>query len=297
MSQPLNLPLADGPFIDDVTKNLDDDGHHSVEPQRSFRPLGANAASAFVRRCSQGTAPDHILLRALEEMLQGKDRIVAKRKDLLGEGDHTEHLFIVVDGWGCRYKSTSDGARQIVGFLIPGDICNPEHMHGTHDPERGNGVLSSYAVGAITQLTLAPFRLDVAEKLIEREQRISRLIWSDVARMSDRERNWLLNIGQRDAMISVAHLLCELIERLDSVGLLRGGACVFPITQNDVAAATGLSGVHVNRTFGELRRRGLISFKGRALVVNDRAGLELSCLFEPTVCGRTFDARVLCHKG
>lgn len=266
VSQPQKLPSAGSSLTGGFTKSS---GIAAREASPSY----------FVRRLAHGAGPDHPLQRALDDLLQGKLRIIAKRGDLLREGDWIEHLYIVVDGWGCRYKSTSDGVRQIIGFLIPGDICNPEHIHD---------VRSSYAVGAITQLTVAACRLDAVESVIQREGRIARLIWSDVAKMSDRERIWLLNIGQRDAMISVSHLLCELIERLDCVGMLHDGACLFPITQHDIAAATGLSDVHINRTLGELRRRGFISFKGRALAVTDRARLEDYCLFESSALHRSF---------
>lgn len=281
MSQPLQSSLASEPSGNGVTETSCTSASEFRKTDQLLNLTCQSAASHIVRRLSRETSPDPLLRIAVDHLVQGKPRLIAKRGDLFREGDRVEHLFIIIEGWACRYKSTSDGARQIIGFLIPGDICNPEHINGIRGHGDDQNVRSSYAVAAITQLTVVACRLGDAQRLIEREGRIAQLIWSDVTIMSDRERSWLLNIGQRDAMISVSHLLCELVERLDCVGMLRDGACLFPITQDDIGAATGLSSVHINRTFGELRRRGLISFKGRALAVIDRARLELFCLFEP----------------
>jgi CRP-like cAMP-binding protein len=75
--------------------------------------------------------------------------------------------------------------------------------------------------------------------------------------------------------------LCEIIERLRPVGLIVGNSCAWPITQRDLADATGLSIVHLNRTLQELRGAGLIALRERMLTVHDLVALKAACLFNP----------------
>ena len=81
------------------------------------------------------------------------------------------------------------------------------------------------------------------------------------------QREWTMNLGQRTASERMAHLLCELFFRLRLASLTDGTSCEFPLTQADLADATGLSKVHVNRTLQELRLAGLIILKGKTLTV------------------------------
>jgi CRP-like cAMP-binding protein len=97
------------------------------------------------------------------------------------------------------------------------------------------------------------------------------------------QREWAINLGRRVALERVAHLLCEVFERLRVVGLLEGGrSCAFPITQMDQADATGLSVAHVNRTIQELRASNLIVLRERALTIYDLEALMNLALFSPS---------------
>jgi CRP-like cAMP-binding protein len=93
------------------------------------------------------------------------------------------------------------------------------------------------------------------------------------------QREWTLNLGQRDAFERLAHLLCELFVRLATAGLTNGDTCDFPLTQTDLAEATGLSTVHVNRTLRELREANLIVLKDRTLRIPQIAALKRHAMF------------------
>ena len=83
-------------------------------------------------------------------------------------------------------------------------------------------------------------------------------------------RKRLLNVGRQPALQRVAHLLCEQLARREAVGL---NSATIPLTQMDLADAAGLSIVHINRTFQELRRLNILSKEGRAIKVVDRERL------------------------
>ncbi len=176
----------------------------------------------------------------------------------------------MLDGWACRYKTLPDGRRQIVGFFVPGDLCD----------------LSTYAltemdhnVGAITPLKVAEVPLDEFETVLEEHPRLMKALWREEQVTLAVQREWTLNVGQRSAMERIAHLFCELFIRLGSVELVKGDSCDFPLTQVDIADATGLTAVHVNRTLQELRRMELIELHGRKLSITDVDALKSIAMF------------------
>jgi CRP-like cAMP-binding protein len=97
-----------------------------------------------------------------------------------------------------------------------------------------------------------------------------------------RFREWTVNVGRREGYGRIAHVLSELMVRMEAVGLMKDHSCEMPITQGEFADATGLSNVHVNRVLQELRRDGLIVFKGSTLQVPDRQKLNQAGEFDPT---------------
>jgi CRP-like cAMP-binding protein len=88
------------------------------------------------------------------------------------------------------------------------------------------------------------------------------------------------NVGRREAYARIAHLFCELFIRLRAVGLNDGESYAMPITQTELADATGLSTVHVNRTMQELRRDGLIRTEGGSVIIEDWDGLRQAGEFD-----------------
>jgi CRP-like cAMP-binding protein len=109
------------------------------------------------------------------------------------------------------------------------------------------------------------------------------------------QREWTLNLGQRSAYERLAHLLVELYVRLEAVHRAHNGRCDFPLTQNDLADATGLTAVHVNRTLQELRRDGLIELERKQLQILDLERMMDVSMFNPNYLhldheGRHLDA-------
>jgi Crp-like helix-turn-helix domain len=95
-------------------------------------------------------------------------------------------------------------------------------------------------------------------------------------------REWMVGIGRRLAFSRIAHLFCELIVRMQAVGLCSEYTIELPLTQSDTADAVGISTVHVNRTLQELRRKGLIKFAGGTLTAMDWPRLCVAGQFDET---------------
>ena len=118
--------------------------------------------------------------------------------------------------------------------------------------------------------------------LIESSRQLAQIFWRETINESSILREWICNVAARGALASIAHLLCELAFRLDAVGLAADDRFHLPLTQQDVANASGLSVVHVNRTLKELQRRQLLVWEGRSVSILNHEGLKNVAEFQTT---------------
>ena len=213
-------------------------------------------------------------------------RHVDARRDVISEGDNPTHVHLVLDGWACRYKQLPDGKRQIVGLFVPGDFCDVNVYILKH---------IDHSIAAITRLKVAMITPEEMSALTAQRPRITQALWWQELVAMAVQREWTLNVGQRSAYERIAHLLVELYLRLRAVGRAHDGRCDFPLTQTDLADATGLTAVHVNRTLQELRRNGLIELERKHLHIFDLDQLIDVAMFNPNYLhleheGRHLDA-------
>lgn len=213
-------------------------------------------------------------------------RFVDARRDLISEGDKPRYVHLVLDGWACRYKQLPDGKRQILALFLAGDFCDVNVY-----------ILKSmdHSIGAITRLKVALITPEEMNALTAERPRITQALWWHELVTAAIQREWTLNLGQRGAYQRLAHLLIELYMRLNAVGRAHNGRCDFPLTQNDLADATGLTSVHVNRTLQELRRDGLIELERKQLQLVDLPRMMDVAMFNPNYLhldheGRHLDA-------
>ncbi|WP_022724347.1 Crp/Fnr family transcriptional regulator, partial [Rhodopseudomonas sp. B29] len=161
---------------------------------------------------------------------------------------------------------------QVISLIFPGDACNAfGHLIGGAD----------HSIVTLTPAAFAEIDRGRFEELMALDPALTEAMLCDTLLQLAIAQEWIVNIGRRVALERVAHLLCEIFERLHAVDLLEGDSCPFPITQMDLADATGLSIVHLNRTLQELRGSGLIVLRERHLTIVDREALENLSLFHP----------------
>ncbi|ESX47876.1 Crp/Fnr family transcription regulator [Mesorhizobium sp. LSHC422A00] len=125
-------------------------------------------------------------------------------------------------------------------------------------------------------------RHDDLRAICEQHSSITRVFWRSTVIDAAIYREWVTNVGRRDAYSRMAHILCELIVRLRSVGRIEDHVAYLPITQAALGDAVGLSTVHVNRVLQDLRRDGLISTLGSRFHAPDWAGLVRAADFDST---------------
>lgn len=235
----------------------------------------------LVRKLRAYTSLSDDSKRAIEEFATRRVCVLGPGKDVISEGEDPRTVNLVVDGWACRYKMLEDGRRQILAFFIPGDIADL-HVY----------ILKAmdHSIGAITQLRYAMLTPAEFEKMGDEHPRALRALWWDALLTASIQREWLVSVGQRSALESLAHLACELFLRLKMVGLVGNGRCNFPLTQSDIADALGLTQPHVSRIVRELNDSGLATLKRGSLTVHDLAGLKNLAMFNPNYLHHLYDA-------
>lgn len=179
---------------------------------------------------------------------------------VIREGEPPQNCGILLDGFVIRQKLTSEGDRQIAALHIPGD---PLDFHMLFLDA------ADHNVQALTRVTLAVVPRAAVQQLIAERPMLGHAVIVSVLVDASIGREWLLNIGRRNARARLAHLLCEFACRMDAQGLAGPAGYDLPMTQEQLGDALGLTGVHVNRTLKVLEAEGLIQRRGRHIVFQD----------------------------
>lgn len=204
--------------------------------------------------------------RGLRQAFRSR-RAFARDADFYRQGDPTTGVTVMIGGLAYRYKELSSGRRQIVAYLLPGDVVSMGILSGDIC-DHGVRFLSASIVSSIHPLDLAALSPELVWAM-----------WSLVSRELSVTWEWIANVGQRDSKARLAHLFCELYYRMLEIGEVHDGAIRFPVSQQELADSVGITIVHANRTLQALRRDGLITFDGRVLSVHNIQGLKTTCGF------------------
>ena len=184
---------------------------------------------------------------------------------LVREGDIPIHCCILVSGYAYRQKVTGDGSRQILAVCIPGDAIDFQYMFLD---------ISDHAVQLLTRAVVADIPRDAMQELVLARPAIGVAVIHWTLIESSVLREWVVNVGRRDARARIAHILCEFAVRLESRGLASPDGFELPMTQEQLADATSLTPVHVNRVLKTLQADGLISRQRRNIQFTDWRALQ-----------------------
>ena len=179
-------------------------------------------------------------------------------KYIVREGSAPTHCCLILKGLTYRHKLTPDGARQIVSIHVPGDFVDLESALLT---------AADHNVQALTRCETALIGTSEILSLIDEHPRIGRGMWIDTLIDASIFREWVVNVGRRDARSRLAHLLCEFERRLEMAGMAEEQGYEFPMSQEQLADATGLTAVHVNRTLKAMEADGLVRRTKRFLEI------------------------------
>ena len=197
---------------------------------------------------------------------------LAAGRPLMHEQKPSGKLFTLYDGWAFRYKSLSDGRRQILNFLLPGDLIGLQQEFADS---------AMHGIEALTDISVCVFERDGLWELYRQHPRLGYDITWLAAREESMVDDNLLTTGQRHAAERVAALLMHLYRRLNRLGLAQDGSVAFPLNQQHIADTLGLSLVHTNKTLRRLQQLGLHEIRGgRLWLLNPKALQKLADYYE-----------------
>ncbi len=211
--------------------------------------------------------------RGIIQRLPYRIRSFTGGEELVKEASRPNESCLVLQGYAARAQFLPDGRRQLSAIHIAGDFVDLHcFLLKTMD----------HSVVAIRDCTAAFVpHPSILEAMIA-SPHLGRLFWLSTVIDAAIQRAWNTGLGRRTPAEHIAHLLCELNERLKAVGLAEGGSFEFPPTQADIADMVGLSVVHVNRTVQELRTKGLVAWNGGLVTIPDLPRLQEFAEFDPT---------------
>jgi CRP-like cAMP-binding protein len=229
---------------------------------------------ARLRAIASLTDTDAALIAALPITLQN----IESGHDVVRDREVIHQCCLLVDGYLFRHKIELQGKRQIVSWHVPGDVPDLYSLH-LNPIDHNITALGPAVVGFIPHGPL--------NDILARSPGLTHILWRETLVDAAIFREWVVNLGKRDSLARIAHMLCELVSRLRVVGLARDFSFGFPASQLDVADATGITPVHANRMIQQLRAQGLVEWEGSAIRIPD---------FDELKRVAEFDDRYLHHR-
>jgi CRP-like cAMP-binding protein len=191
---------------------------------------------------------------------------------LVWDGDRPRHSCLLISGYAYRHKHAGNGGRQIMSIHMKGDIV---------DLQNSLLGIADHNVQMLTAGEVAMIPVESMRDLAFRHPNVGMAMWYETLVEGSIFREWVLNIGRRDARTRIAHLLCEFAMRLEVAQLGHPTVYELPITQEQLADAVALTAVHVNRTLKRLEQEGLITRSRRFISIVDWKELIKVADFEP----------------
>ncbi len=203
--------------------------------------------------------------------------IIPPRTRFFQEGEQHDYVYTVFSGWGLIYKTVSNsGKRQILQFLLPGDLIGYQTT--------ASGVMP-HSAGSITELVLCAYQRSDIKPMIQENPDIAMRMIDMRSRDVTLCQNHLMAAGRKTAKESIAFIILELFYRVQHQVPANpndtSDSMDFPITQEDIGDAIGLTNVHVNRVVKELMSEGLIYCNKKRLKILDEEKLSKIAEFNP----------------
>ena len=193
-------------------------------------------------------------------------------EDMIQEGDRPWVSTLILDGFAARYKLLAKGSRQITAIHIAGDFVD---LHGFLLKRM------DHAITALSKCSVATVPHDNLLEITEKHPHLTRLLWLSTVIDAAIHRQWLAAMGGRPAVAQVAHLICEMFVRLQSVERTQDDCFDFPLTQAELAEVLGMSHVHANRVLKELRGTGFVSWSAGKVCIKNWHRLAALAEFDP----------------
>lgn len=205
------------------------------------------------------------------ERLELNERAYRKGAVIRREKEAVQELFIVKKGWAFSCALLADGGRQILRLHFPGDLIGTSSLAFTH---------AAHTLVALTDMVACPFDTAAMRDLFISYPRLAGLFFAvgqvEHVALTDR----LASLGRTSARARVAALLLDTVYRLRVLHPDAGNDFLFPLTQEEIGDATGLTAVHVNRMLRALEEAGLIQRRDGRITIPDEERLAALAAYE-----------------
>ena len=207
------------------------------------------------------------------ELLAGMPATIRHLKphERLRQGERSDDCCVVLQGYLC-WREGDRGDALITSIHVPGDVPD---LHTILAPSR-QATLNALGPAVVALVPHAFFR-SIAAQSRQMAHALAMLALADVSAL----RNWVVNLGARDSLTRVTHLLCEIATRLQAVGQARDCCFPSPFTQSDLAAACGISAVHANRIIQDLRHSAWLHWRSKTITITNWDALVQVSGFTP----------------
>lgn len=200
------------------------------------------------------------------------ERTFSAGEDIIEAGNATGELFIVLEGWAIRYRSIEDGRRQILNFMLPGDLFD---LQALGDLE------ADHSVSALETVRLLVFDSLGFLDVLRGSGSVATAFWWSAVQEESILREQIVRNGQLSAKERIGHLLLELQRRQSIADGRENPSFRLPVTRAEIADALGLTPVHVSRTFSSLKRMNLITEDRKCVHIIDKERLAKQSKFDP----------------
>jgi CRP-like cAMP-binding protein len=184
---------------------------------------------------------------------------------IIRDGDRPDFCCVLLSGFAFRHKITGEGGRQVLSIHMTGDFV---------DLQNSLLAVSDHNVQMLAEGDVAFIPRETIREMALARPAVGVALWTDTLIDSAIFREWVVNVGRRDARSRIAHMLCEFSLRLEAAGLAKDHRYELPMTQEQLADSVGLTSVHVNRVLRQLAEEGLISRNRRSVVIEDWARMR-----------------------
>lgn len=233
----------------------------------------ANSSLALERFVAKVSGRSAVAIDEAEAVLALRvvPRRISAHREFVQLGQAVDHACLVADGLVARFALMPDGRRQLISFHIPGDIADLDSL-----------MLSAASTSLVALTPTAVFQIPHAalRDLAADFPALAVAFWRECVIDGNIVAQWLVGTGRRNARGRIAHLLCEMAVRYDFLGMLIGGRFPFPVTQEQIADASGLTPVHVNRSLKALRQEGIAQLTRTEAVILDWPALVAAGEFD-----------------
>jgi CRP-like cAMP-binding protein len=204
---------------------------------------------------------------------QASKRTIARRRDIISEGRKYDALAVLIEGTAIRYRVLHDGRRQVLNIVLPGDFIG---FPGCFFES------ALYSITALSEAIVSFVPFERLFRLFETHPRLAAIIFWSFSCEAAMSAEHLIDVGRRSALERVAHLLLELLTRLQAIGQADELSYDLPLTQELIGDALSLSLPRVNHALRQLRESGLVGVERRRVTIKDREELSALADFKGT---------------